>query len=388
MKTRSNFFIACFILIICFLIAETILWLIFPLHDKDSTRKIARNNIPGLKKQILYERNSLGFRSLSMCTAKKPPNTIRIICLGSSTTDQPTQATDDIWSAILEKELQKKFSSQRIRIEIAAMGRGGQTVVDGLLYAQNNLLNFQPDLVILLEGINDLCEYGGPRYTYKTVADKLKRRRNDFNKNENPVLWKALLYRFSQVYRRLTILKHKFELYKLMRKGDVLEWHSKNLPELRKKYRMLPYIEKLQHEPDPINEFSDGLFALVKFLRDSNIRVIILAQPVLWKTNMNFDEINTIWLSVNRPNGPVRPSTAWLEEEMSRYNNVQREIADNFKVPYVDLDKKIPKNLQYFFDDCHFTDLGNIKVANEIFSVVQKEIENVIETKNNKNSCH
>ena len=57
----------------------------------------------------------------------KTDGTIRILCIGASTTQQPIQNTEDIWSALLEKNLQQAFALKDVRIEVATYGSGGHT---------------------------------------------------------------------------------------------------------------------------------------------------------------------------------------------------------------------------------------------------------------------
>ena len=63
---------------------------------------------------------------------------------------------------------------------------------------------------------------------------------------------------------------------------------------------------------------------------------------------------------------------------MGRYNEVQKSIAFQFKMNYINLDGKIPKTSEYFFDDCHFTDLGSITVAENILPVLITLIDKAI----------
>ncbi len=102
-----------------------------------------------------------GLRSLSMTTREKPPATFRILCLGASTTDQPTHNTADTWSGRLETLLNEQFADQNLRIEVGAFGRGGDKILHRFIWAVKNIPVLKPDLVILLEGINDMCFQGG-----------------------------------------------------------------------------------------------------------------------------------------------------------------------------------------------------------------------------------
>jgi hypothetical protein len=128
-------------------------------------------------------------------------------------------------------------------------------------------------------------------------------------------------------------------------------------------------------DPDPIDEFSHAMDALLGVLKEMQVAVIVLGQPVLWKDSMSAKEVDSLWFSVDTPDGKVRASGSWLEREMQRYNRVQEQLALHHGATYIDLDTQIPKTLEYYFDDCHFTDLGSIKAASAIFPVVIAQIE-------------
>ena len=98
-----------FVIAIALLVlSDFLLWLFSPV-DPGGTRKTIHQILPGVKETIIYERNSFGFRSLSMRQKEIPSNTIRIFFLGASTTDQATQSTEDTSYGILEKELNDAF---------------------------------------------------------------------------------------------------------------------------------------------------------------------------------------------------------------------------------------------------------------------------------------
>jgi hypothetical protein len=95
--------------------------------------------------------------------------------------------------------------------------------------------------------------------------------------------------------------------------------------------------------------------ALVSYLTDSGIEVVLIGQPVLWKKGMTAEEKGTLWFYINSPEGRLCLDTEWLVNEMSRYNEVQRQIAVSSAAYYIDMNNHIPKTLDFFFDDCHFT---------------------------------
>ncbi len=141
----------------------------------------------------------------------------------------------------------------------------------------------------------------------------------------------------------------------------------------------LPFKQEILRDPDLLTEFTDGLEELLLHLKRQGVETVILGQPVLWKTDMSPAEKNVLWCDVNTKEGPVRTGGKWLETEMSRYNQAQEKLAETYQVPYVPLDLLIPKTLEFFYDDCHFTDKGNRAVAEAAYPEALKLVQKVAE---------
>jgi hypothetical protein len=358
------------IVIVFLVLADVFLWLFFPVYS-EGTRQTVHQTLPGVKETITYERNAFGFRSLSMKQRKKPPNTIRIFCLGASTTDQATQSTEDTFYGILEKVLNKRFENRNVHVETIGYGRGGRKTIDVLAWAKTNLKAYDPDMVIIFMGVNDLAWSGGPGYSFDTFEERLRQKEDKERKSGAAVV----LEEYSQLYRRGLLLERRIELWRDKKSGRVLGWHSENLPKIRKEYKEYPYVAGPVRNPDPIDEFSHSMDALLGFLQEMKVSVIVLGQPVLWKDSLSAEEVDSLWFSVDTLNGKVRASGSWLEREMQRYNSVQEQLARRHGATYIDLDTQIPKTLEYYFDDCHFTDLGSRKAASAILPVVIARME-------------
>jgi len=360
-----------YVLVASALLLEIALRLLLP-PPSLSLRKSFTQDLPGLKSRLVYTRNDFGLRSLSMTTKSKGPRVIRIICLGASTTDQPTQGTEDIWSAVLERKLRAAWATRGVGIEVAAYGRGGSTVMESLSWAEKNLGGYEPDIVITLEGVNDLAWHGGAGYRFDPAAGSRESR-----------LTLTAIGRSCQDVSRLcrwiahagTQIRARWTLWR----GGAVQWHSEHLAVLRKEYASLPAVEAPSRNPDPIVEFAHGVARLVSVARFTGAEVIVLGQPVLWKPAMTQEESRALWFHVSTTDGPVRPSTAWLDAEMRRYNEVQRREAERQKAEYAPLDRMLPRDLSTFFDDCHFTDAGNVLVAEAIYPVVSTLVGRVVE---------
>ncbi len=358
------------VLLVNVAVLEGLLWTLCPLPFslQRAVTKPLSQTLPGLKPHIVFAEDAFGFRSRSMRTIRKPPRTIRIICLGASTTQQPTQSTEDLWSAIVERKLQERFQHRGVRIEVAALGSGGLTVFDGVRHCELTLPPYEPDIVITLWGVNDLAWHGGSDYRYP-----------DPSRTATTAGWKRTLRRYSQLYRRFRQFERVIKVRRSLQEGSSVEWSSESLPALRASYVQYPADEAPVRDPDPIVEFSDGIKRLIGCLKRQGSDVIVLAQPVLWKAALSEAERKALWFFVNTPQGRVRPSPRWLAREMDRYNEVQRQHAARLGASYVPLDRLIPKTLDDFYDDCHVTDQGSAAVAEAVWPTVQQVVEQVLE---------
>ena len=360
---------------------EAALWLFHPLPVfPQEWSSMYEQNLPGLKKKVLYERNRHGFRFLSAPRAMpqaKPAGTVRVFCLGASPTDQPTQNAEDAWWGVLETRLNAAVAGGA-RVEILSRGRGGETAADTLRWARAALLPYSPDAVVILQGINDLCWNGGPHYRYPREEQTSELTERDWGGYPR---WKRALRLVSQTYRHISELRNRRRIREAIRAGAALEWHSGALPELRRLYQSRPLQAELKRDPDPIVEFGDSMQALLQLLREHHVPAIVCAQPVLWKSGMTEEARARLWMSVATPSGFARAAPAWLEAEMARYNAVQRQVAERAGALFVDLPGRIPATDDLFMDDCHFTDEGSRRVAAEILPALKDALGKRLRTR-------
>jgi hypothetical protein len=98
--------------------------------------------------------NSLGFRGDEF-TAAKPPRTVRIVCLGASTTfSAEVSSNAAMWTHRLQELLQADYPDVRIEVINAAVG--GYVAEDLLKVLRHRVLPLDPDLVIYYEANNEI----------------------------------------------------------------------------------------------------------------------------------------------------------------------------------------------------------------------------------------
>jgi lysophospholipase L1-like esterase len=347
------------VILACLIVAaDVLLWLALPVANLGVLSHHIRNqNVYGLKQQVLYRTIGHRVRSATMSKLSKPMGSRRVLCIGASTTDQANQNIEDTWCARLVTEA--SAGHDRTDFHTVSYGRGGDRVVDTAKWLREMIDIVEPDVVVTLLGINDLAWGGGPSYELRTVDGP--GRPHERAIREQRFLQKCA--EFSQICRRISLVWNDFVVRANIGAGRMVNWDTGNLPNLQNAYRALPAVEEVVRDPDPIEEFQGGVVWLLDFLKRRDIDVVVLGQPVLWRPDLPVEESDTLWFSVAASQGKVRPRMDWLVNEMKRYNSIQQREALARGFAYVDLNGKVPQSREYFFDDCHFTDIGSFFVA-------------------------
>jgi lysophospholipase L1-like esterase len=355
--------------------ADALLWLFVRVpHEGVQTQHVRNHALPGLKEQIVYRTIGHRLRSASIQTARKPAGSIRVLCLGASTTDQLTQATEDTWCAVLEREVRASMADVSAQWHAVSYGRSGDRMIDTARWMRSMVDVLEPDVVVTLLGVNDLAWSGGPGFAIRAVDDAMK-------DGERPVGTRVFLERcadFSQICRLVSRAWNGVAIRLDLRGGRVVNWEAGNLPSLNREWRALPGVEGLKRDPDPLDEFRAALGWMLDFLKSRDIHTIVLGQPVLWRADLPPEGLDRLWFSVATASCRVRPSLGWLEKEMRRYNSAQQQEAQARGVGFVDLEGRIPKTLDHFFDDCHFTDKGSMLVGRLVAPALEAVLERAI----------
>ena len=98
--------------------------------------------------------NSHGFRGDEF-TVNKPPRTIRIVCLGASTTfSGETSSNATTWTHLLQQQIQQDFP--QVKVEVINAAVPGYVAADNLKNLKHRVLALDPDLVIYYELNNQI----------------------------------------------------------------------------------------------------------------------------------------------------------------------------------------------------------------------------------------
>ncbi len=248
----------------------------------------------------------------------KPPDTLRIACLGGSTTMRayPTH---------LAEELCPSFGNT---IEIMDWGCAGWTVVESSINYLIRASDFQPDVVILHHGMNDM----GPRLRNTYQLDYSHYRR-PLSMNGPPV-WLRWL-RFS-----------KLAVWLAMRSGmGMADLDTQTV---------IPYKQsELYGNHPPTNTlmpYRNSLESIHTLTQSRGVKLILAG--MIWQATKTLPEKNV----------PL------IEE----HNQLMRTFADKNHIEYADLQTSFQHRPEDFNDASHLNRLGNRRKAAILANAVAK----------------
>ena len=336
----------------CVVFLDGLLWLVHPLPSGQSARWIWKHDIAGIKPEVAFEKyhDLRGVSWTEQSPLPKPPGTFRILIVGASTTESSQQDPKDAWWGLLEKKLQQQPELAGKPVQVLAFGQGGFEVSDINTWLKHELHELNPDLLITLVGVNDVAF---PAHSDSDLPGMYRLR--------------GFLRKVSQIYRHASVIKLKWSVAR----GLAVNWiTAKDMMELAAKLRALPLSEPASRNPDPLPRFANGVHSVISLAHQNNTPVLLLGQPVLWKEKMNEAEDSVRWFRHYEGQEAYQASGAWMYHEMQRFNDAQRKAAAETGSCFVNLDEVVPKSLDVYYDDCHYTDAGSIKVAEAVFPAV------------------
>ncbi len=272
--------------------------------------------------QINVTINSLGFRGDEF-TREKPANTLRIACLGASTTYCPEVSNNAAaWPAQLQSLLQARYPN--VQVEVINAGIQGLSIEASLKNLRYRVLPLDPNLVIYYEAHNDLVADTRQLAMARGLIDDGAGRQSALSQYLSQ---KSMLYYL--VYRNVAILSGK--------EGSANGRLNDLPPDLPKKF--VAHLQEMH-----------GLLAakgiplvLSRFLlrfRRSQPRDEQLENATIAFTYMP-------WMSLDS-----------MLDGFDLYNDATEQFARTHSIPYVNDDESVPGDAVHYVDHVHFSDAG------------------------------
>lgn len=325
---------------------------------------------PFLQSQIAKQENlnvnSLGFRGEEILT-KKVENTYRIAILGGSTVLNREVPFEKNAARLLEKKLRKEFPDKKI--EVINAGKDYYTSEHSLIQYMFKISDLKPDLVIMWHGAND----NGASCTQEGVVSHGEYK-SDYSHMYGAVSGIVFNYFRPQPIVQIKLVTLDFILKAL--KDNLFSDFTNIISKESMRSRAIDYLNNKNtlsvYDFPSINAYKRNLQYLIDITKKENIPLILGDQPsLILKQKNSVEEVEKIiFPTVACQKANKFYDLKSLRFGLSLFNKETQNIARENDVMFLDLDKSIPKNLNYYLDGVHYTVLGNEVVANTLYNFI------------------
>ncbi|QQS37342.1 MAG: SGNH/GDSL hydrolase family protein [Ignavibacteriales bacterium] len=243
-----------------------------------------------------------------------------IFCLGGSTTEFKDKAGRD-WTKMVEDKLSDEVNSKKIKFY--NLGRQWYTSQHILTNYIQNIRQHKPDMLIVMVNINDLLHN----------ADFSRFSKGDFRED-----YGHFLGPLTNVINRTSLLQMIIQTVKQ-------NWYYT--------------------EPEEVNSvsfsglksFENNINTLIDLCSMDRIKVLLMTEPNIYKEAMPSVEMEALhMLNTEAIGNGKKWSLQTAMTGLSAYNQVIKQTASKRGTMLIDLDKVVPKSLEYFYDDVHYKD--------------------------------
>lgn len=305
-------------------------------------------NIPDTRYKK-WKINSLGFREKEFDLEKKKGR-IRIMCFGSSETLGVHETEGKEWPSQLGELLKDKYPEIEI-INISIMGLSQKM---RKAYIEKYVLPLAPDIIVmnhhrLFFHIRESIRGAEINIVPCLINENIK------NYTKSRILLDRLLSKFRKTIYKL-LPNQALSYYSMWRLRKKIKMKEKEYLKNKTPLDEIPESIILQYEKD-LNSFID-------YLKEKKIVPVMPTFPFL-TTLANKDIYKTI-LMETRLMFFIEFSEDGILDAMCKLNTLIKKTAEKQDVVCIDIDNLLPKTLEYFADELHYTDKGAELIAKEI----------------------
>ncbi|HEY6549162.1 MAG TPA: SGNH/GDSL hydrolase family protein, partial [Vicinamibacteria bacterium] len=253
-------------------------------------------NARGVAGPSSYRVNSMGARSREWDDNRR--REYRVLCMGGSTTESLVNDQSRAWTTLLEQELGTLADGRRVWV--GNIGRSGWSTRHHRLQARHLLGVYDPQVVVVLAGVNDLAsrlkqgsDYD-PRYLEKPERQATLVRQS----------FAVAPGRFASEWHDDPWLK-RTRLWQLLRRlkygvadqpDEFQDPEGRYLQRWRAARARGGRLAELPPLEGALDEYAENVLEIVRLARAHGARILLMTQPVLWREDLDEDEKASLWM--------------------------------------------------------------------------------------------
>ncbi len=310
--------------------------------------------------------NSLGFRSEEI-KQQKQAGTYRIVVLGGSTVLNREVSFEKNAVRLLEKKLRKEFPDRKI--EVINAGKDYYTSEHSLIQYLFVIKDLDPDLIIMWHGINDMVFGSCPREGIFSHGEV----KSDYSHVLGPVTQVAMQYFTIPPVMQIKLVTADF-IAKALKDNlysDLIKpKEQREIAYVAQEYKDNKNTISVKNFPS-LSVYKRNLESFIAATKADGVPIILGDQPSLYKTNNSSEETQKILATqlICIKDGKYYDAQS-MKSGLDSFNMATKRIAVDNELLFVDLDKGVPKNLNYFLDNVHYTEKGNAQIAELLYNVI------------------
>jgi len=324
--------------------------------------KVSKINLPGINGDAIFTTDKLGTRS----TSNYYKSNLKVLAVGGSTTICTYLDDKETWPAILDSLLDRGG----IETWVGNIGKSGHSTrehIVSLNYILKEIKNI--DTIILLAGINDLFRYLVHKdyFTIEEILNEQAFYNSAFSKSP---LFDNLKNKYNfRNWRTYIFFRNSYNLFKNLF-FDEMKISENNLASWREKRSKAQIIYEPMNLEISLKEFRNNLNKIIDLCNQNQSKLIMLTQPSMYSEKYSDYHESLFWAGFTSPDRTHYYSISVLNEMLSKYNDVIKDVASLRSLDLIDLDSVLSKDTTTFYDDCHFNENGASKVAELILPIL------------------
>lgn len=285
--------------------------------------------------------NAFGCRGPNPKTLEKPAGVTRIVCLGESSTEEGCVPDGCTWPERMQAGLDAAVGTGRV--EVINLGCAGFSTGASASNLVVNGLRFQPDIVVLYHGNNDLW--------------KALMRRPELKWQETYVDYEA------RQSSRLERLLCKSIILDRLNRARYYAGGRRNRAFLQR-YAQMHESEKAAIPMEGIEtEARERLTLVADLCRQNRALLVIGIQATLIGPDLPTSALPRMWELLRWTWNGRQISWSSFDAGLRRIKDMQRGFAAQQGLSCIDVERAVPKDPAYYFDHIHYAEPGSDAVG-------------------------